>query len=283
MNRRVLVTTALLAIAIGATGAIDASAQSAETGFLDRAVLVDGVEFRYQVYVPRDFQRSARWPVILALHGGGEYASDGISQTEGGLARAVRHHPDRFPALIVFPQSHADGTPGWQSKGGEAALAALDKTIAEFNGDPSRVSLTGYSAGGNGAWYLASHHPERFAALVIVCGFISEFTGKTSGVLYPAIAPASAPDQYAFVAKQISTLPIWVFHGDADKSVSVEESRKMVAALKAIDANVLYTEFPGIGHNAWDAAYDRADLIEWMLKQKRKQLVSLPAPTQTRQ
>jgi predicted peptidase len=270
MNRRVLVTRALLAIAIGATGAAAAFAQPVETGFLDRSVLVDGVEFRYQVYVPRDFQRSTPWPVILALHGGGTYASDGISQTEGGLARAIRLHPDRFPALVVFPQSHADGTPGWQRKGGAAALAALDKTIAEFNGEPSRVYLTGLSAGGNGAWYLASHHPERFAALVVVCGFISEFTGKTSGVPYPAIAPLSAPDQYAFVAKQVSPLPIWVFHGDADKSVSVEESRKMVAALKAIGANVQYTEFPGVGHNAWDPTYDRADLMEWMLKQKRK-------------
>ena len=270
MNRRVFVTAALLVIAIGATGALAASAQHLETGFLDRAVLVDGVEFRYQVYVPRDFQRSTVWPVILALHGGGEYASDGLSQTEGGLARAIRHHPNRFPALVVFPQSHADGTPGWQRKGGEAALAALDKTIAEFNGDPSRVYLTRYSAGGNGAWYLASHHPERFAALVVVCGFISEFTGKTSGVPYPAIAPASTPDPYAFVAKRVAPLPIWVFHGDADKSVSVEESRKMVAALEAIGANVQYTEFPGVGHNAWDPAYDRADLMEWTLKQKRK-------------
>jgi predicted peptidase len=270
MNRRVLVTRALLAIAIGATGAVAAMAQPVETGFLDRSVLVDGVEFRYQVYVPRNFQRSILWPVILALHGGGAYGNDGISETEGGLARAIRHHPDRFPALVVFPQSHADGTPGWQKKGGEAAFAATDKTIVEFNGDPSRVYLTGYSAGGNGAWYLASHHPERFAALVVVCGFISEFTGKTSGVPYPAIAPASASDQYAFVAKRVSPLPIWVFHGDADKSVSVEESRKMVAALKAIGANVQYTEFAGVDHNAWDPTYDRADLMEWMLKQKRK-------------
>ena len=149
-------------------------------------------------------------------------------------------------------------------------LAAVDKTIAEFNGDPSRVYLTGYSAGGNGSWFLASRHPERFAALVVVCGFISGFRGKVSGVWYPALSPASAPDAYAYVAKQVSSLPIWVFHGDADKNVSVEESRNMVKALKAISANVQYTEFPGVDHNAWDPAYDRAALIQWMLKQRRK-------------
>ncbi|MEO8097993.1 MAG: hypothetical protein ABI811_09855 [Acidobacteriota bacterium] len=43
----------------------------------------------------------------------------------------------------------------------------------------------------------------------------------------------------------------------------------MFAALKAIGANVQYTELPAVPHNAWDPAYDRADLIAWMLKQKR--------------
>ncbi len=266
MTRRTLLLTILLII--GTKGA--AVAQPIQTGFLDRSVFMDGVEFRYQVYVPRDFQRSKAWPVIVVLHGGGTYASDGISQTEGGLGSVIRRHPDRFPALVVFPQAHPDGTPGWQKKGGEAALAELDKTLAGFNGDPSRVYLTGFSAGGNGAWYLASHHPERFAALVVICGFVEEFKGKTSSVLYPAIAPASAPDQYAYVAKQVSSIPIWVFHGDADRDVPVEESRKMVAALKAIGANVQYTELPGVDHNAWDPAYNRPDLIDWMLKQKRK-------------
>jgi predicted peptidase len=78
-----------------------------------------------------------------------------------GRGRANRLHADRFPALVVFPQSHADDTPGWQKRGGEAALLAVDVTIAEFNGDSSRVYLTGYSAGGNGSWYLAAHHPQR--------------------------------------------------------------------------------------------------------------------------
>jgi predicted peptidase len=263
-------TLRLVAAALFLLSSCSAFALSVETGFLNRAVMVDGVEYRYVVYVPLAYRPSTIWPVIVALHGGGEYGDDGIRQTEGGLARAIRHHPERFPAIVIFPQSHADHTPGWQMKGGQAALMAVDSTIAEFHGDLSRVYLTGYSAGGNGSWFLASHHAERFAAVVVVCGFVSAFTGKTSGVEYPAIAPASSPDHYLYVARQVATLPIWVFHGDADKSVSVEESRHMVKALKSIGANVQYTEFPGVDHNAWDPAYDRADLLEWMLQQRRK-------------
>ncbi len=44
----------------------------------------------------------------------------------------------------------------------------------------------------------------------------------------------------------------------------------MFAALKAIGANVQYTELPGVDHNAWDPAYNSADLVVWMLKQRRR-------------
>jgi predicted peptidase len=240
-----------------------------ETGFLDRAVTVEGVEYRYQVYVPRDYNPGPAWPIVLALHGGGEYGSDGIRATEGALAKAIRLHPDRFPAIVVFPQAHADGTPGWQQKSGEAALVETDKAISEFHGDPSRIYLTGYSAGGNGAWFLAYRHPHRFAALVVICGFVSDFTGKQSHVFYPAIAPALEPDRYAAVAKELTALPIWIFHGDADKNVSVEESRRMAAALRVLGANVRYTELVGVDHNAWDQAYDNAEMVEWLLAQRR--------------
>jgi predicted peptidase len=249
--------------------AIGLSAKTIETGFLDRTLTLDGSEYRYQVYVPRAFNRATRWPIIVALHGGGEYGNDGLLQTRGALARAIHQHPDRFPAIVIFPQADADNTPGWQDEVAVAALAAVDKAIKEFNGDPSRVYLTGYSAGGNGAWYLAAHHPERFAAVVPLCGFVGEFRGRASGLHYPPVV--SDPDPYAGVANLVAKLPIWIFHGDTDQNVSVTESRRMLAALKAVGANVQYTELPGVDHNTWDPVYDRADLFDWMFRQKRPQ------------
>jgi predicted peptidase len=260
--------TVVLCLAV--QGASIAAVFHQETGFLDRAVTVRGVEYRYEVYVPRDYDPKRVWPIILALHGGGDYGSDGIRPTVGALAKAIRLHPDRFPAIVVFAQAHADGTPGWQQAGGEAALAEVDKALIEFHGDSSRIYLTGYSAGGNGAWFLAYHHLNRFAALVVICGFVSDFTGKQSHVFYPAIAPASAPDRFAAIAQQLKSLPIWIFHGDADENVSVEESRHMVAALRAFGANVRYTELAGVDHNAWDPAYDNAEMVTWLLTQRRQ-------------
>jgi predicted peptidase len=270
MSRKLLFVRPVFIFAVLIVSAIASFAQKIETGFLNRSVRVGGSQYRYVVYVPREINRSKSYPVILALHGGGEYGSDGLQQTTGALAKAIRLNPERFPAIVVFPQAKADGTPGWQQEGGKAALAALDRSIKEFRGDLRRVYLTGLSAGGNGSWFLLSHYPERFAAAIVVCGFISEFKGRTSGVNYPALAPPAASDAYAYIAKRVSQIPIWIFHGDADQSVSVEESRKMYAALKTISADVQYTELPGVPHNAWDPAYARAEVFEWLLKQKRR-------------
>lgn len=251
----------IAAIFIGAQSAV---AQMAETGFLNRSVVLDGVEYAYQVYVPREYRPTTTWPIILALHGGGERGTDGLLQTEVGLGGAIRRHADRYPAIVVFPQRSTDGT--WQDLGARLALAALDKSIAEFKVDPLRVYLTGLSMGGNGTWYLASRYPDRFAALVVVCGFVSERRG-TGGSHYAAIA--AAPDPFAAVAQRVARIPIWIFHGDADDAVPVEESRRMASALKRIGANVQYTELAGVDHNSWDAAYSLPALATWLFQQRR--------------
>lgn len=269
MRRKLFYIRVIFVVLAFTAGALAAMAQKTETGFLNRSIMFNGTEYRYVVYVPREFSRKQTYPVILALHGGGSYGSDGLKQTAGGLVRAIQLNPERFPLIAVFPQAKADGTPGWQQEGGKAALAALDKSIKEFRGDARRVYLTGGSAGGNGSWFLLAHYPERFAAAIVICGFIFKFKGLQTGIDYPALAPPDAPDAYAFIAQKVSKIPIWIFHGDADQNVTVEESRKMFAALKAIGADVQYTELPGVPHNAWDPAYARADLFEWLLKQKK--------------
>jgi predicted peptidase len=240
-------------------------AQQRETGFLNRSVTIAGTSYRYQVYVPANYDSSVAWPVILSLHGFGERGSDGLAQTLIGLAAAIRRSNDKYPAIVVFPQ--APPTPEipvsiWQSAD-TIALAALDQTLQEFNADTSRVYLTGLSQGGHGTWYVASHHPERFAALVVVCGWVAETGGR------PGVSAPTAADPYAALAQRIKQLPVWIFHGEADTVIPVEEARRMYSALQAVGAKVRYTEFAGGNHNAWDPAYLSPDLPGWLFAQRR--------------
>src|SRR5579875_238908 len=66
-----------------------------ETGFLNRKVEVNGVVYRFQVYLPEEFRRDEHkpWPILLFLHGRGERGSEGMFQTQIGLPLAIRDHP----------------------------------------------------------------------------------------------------------------------------------------------------------------------------------------------
>jgi predicted peptidase len=145
------------------------------------------------------------------------------------------------------------------------AMATLEASIKEFHGDRSRVYLTGISMGGYGAWDLAARNPGKFAALAVICGGV---TRPRPDFPLESSLEQNNPDPYADIARRIGKTPVWVFHGGADDVVPVDNSRKMVAALKAGGGNVTYTEYPGVAHNSWDRAYAEPELPAWMLQQK---------------
>lgn len=237
--------------------------QAAETGFLNRMITVDGVSYRYQVYVPVDWTAEKKWPVVLFLHGAGERGEDGLVQTEEGLGTAIRNHADRYPEVVVMPQCRKNiwwTAPAMQAQ----ALAALEASVKEFNGDRTRLYLTGLSMGGYGTWAIAAANPGKFAAIAPVCG----------GIRIPPSADVPQQelpeDPYSVVAKKIGSTPVWIFHGGADRTVPVSESRKMNEALQSLEANVRYTEYEGVGHNSWDRAYAEPEFAVWLFGQKLK-------------
>jgi len=119
--------------------------------------------------------------------------------------------------------------------------------MKEFKVDAKRQYLTGLSMGGYGTWSIAPTTPTRWAAIVPVCG---------------AGNPADA--------EKIKDIPCWCFHGDEDKAVNVEGSRKMIAAIEKAGGKPKYTEYPKVGHNSWDMAYGTDELYKWLLEQKTK-------------
>jgi predicted peptidase len=233
-----------------------------QTGFLDRTVELDGTNYRYQVFVPASYVSTQRWPVILFLHGAGERGSDGYIQTQIGLASAIRQNVARFPAIAVLPQSTKDSS--WTGTLARVALAALDQTMREYQTDPARVYLTGLSMGGNGTWYVAYRNPKRFAAIAPICGWVSPQFWKVNPVV-----PADSGEHFSALARQLRQVPTWIFHGEVDPVVPVDESRKAFAALQAAGAPVQYSEVPGTGHNSWDPAYGSPKFWAWLFAQRK--------------
>jgi predicted peptidase len=250
----------------------NASPLAAQTGFLDRAITMHGETYRYQVYVPSDYTVQTKWPVIVSLHGNGDQGSDGMYQTNAAFAVRIRDNRKPFPAIVVFPQGKV-GTRWLYPEMQELVLAELDRTIAEFHIDATRVYLTGYSMGATGSYRLAYKWPARFAALVTVAGRVEPGAG------YAAIeietdrrtnAFVTAPDPFAALAAGIQHIPIWIVHGDADEQVPVAQSRQLVSALQHARADVRYTELPGVTHSGVPSrAYADSTLVRWLLAQHR--------------
>lgn len=266
----------LLAVSLVTLGAACATAPAASRApgtapapgatagrILSRSTTIDGLQYPYQVYVPAA-AGAQRAPVILSLHGAGERGADGQLQTMVGLGPVVRGRVADFPAIVVMPQAPRDSL--WNGAPARAALAALDASMAEFNGDPARVYLTGISMGGYGTFQLAFDQPDRFAAIVPVCpGILPPRPGANIRVLgVPEDSTA-----YEVVAARLAKTPVWIFHGGADMALPAEGSRRIFAALKSAGGNPRYTEYPLVGHNSWEAAYNEPALWEWLFAQRR--------------
>jgi predicted peptidase len=237
----------LAAAGLVACAAALPAADKPQTGFVEKTHKnPDGTTSPYVVFVPKGYDGTKEYPVVLFLHGSGETKGGSKKPVEVGIGPAIRKREKDFPFIVVIPQSEKRT---WKadSEDGKRALAILDEVEKEYKTDPKRQYLTGLSMGGYGTWSIAAAHPQRWAAIVPICG-------------------GGNPKE----AEKIKDIPTWVFHGDADTAVPVQRSRDMVEALKKAGGAPKYTEYPKVGHNSWDRAYGTDDLYKWMLEQKKK-------------
>ncbi|MBZ5607074.1 MAG: prolyl oligopeptidase family serine peptidase [Acidobacteriia bacterium] len=246
---------------------------SAETGFLDRTVTVGIKTYRFQIYVPADYTAAKPWPIILSLHGNSVQGDDGLLPTRRGLADAIRLRRDAFPVICVFPQAPKDEF--WEQPSmQQLAIAELDQTVKEFRIDTSREYLTGYSMGAAGSYRIAYKWPERFAAIATGAGTVQPIPaslGPDRAKIDERVNPFTVePDPFSALARRIKDVPAWVFHGDADTVVSIEQSHLLVAALRAAGATVRFAEMSETKHNeGTDKMYGNVELITWLLAQRR--------------
>ncbi|HYF83440.1 MAG TPA: alpha/beta fold hydrolase [Clostridia bacterium] len=203
------------------------------------------LHLKYLLYLPNEYGRDSneKWPLLLFLHGAGESGDDVELVKRHAIPKMIEEGQD-LPFIIAAPQCPADSY--W-----DAHFDAIDELIKELGAcypiDSDRIYLTGISMGGFGAFDLAMAYPDRFAAVVPVCG----------GASYPELA---------YVIKNV---PVWVFHGARDEAVPIGESEKVVEVLKSCNGNVRFTIYPDKGHDVCSLAYQHKELFSWLLEQNR--------------
>lgn len=235
------------------------------TGFINKTLDTGKVMKRYVVYVPYEYTPNSKFPMIVFLHGAGERSYNGLLPTEVGLGTAIRRHPERWKAIVVFPQCPPTR---FYYEMVEDLDACIEKTMREYSIDRSRIYLTGLSMGGFGTWIYGAMRSNLFSALVPICGggelaFIKQRLNLQN-------IPDESPEEVQERIRKLVNMPIWAFHGAEDDVVPVECSRDFVQKLKeAGNTKVLYTEYPGVKHNSWVKAYDDPELPKWLFSQHK--------------
>jgi predicted peptidase len=215
----------------------------------------------YRLLLPKDYDSSMRYPLILSLHGRAGIGNDNLSQFRAWTSIFVDPGwRKKYPCIVVVPQSwdswlvfnerapdpeNSDqtwksavwekwfakrGYPSDQISTGSLTLAFLlvDEISRRLSVDEDRVYVLGHSMGGFGSWNVIWHDPGRFAAAI-----------PSAGGLPPWKDPARFKD-----------VPVWAFHGSADPVVPVEFTREIFERIKKVGGIVKFTELGGVKHGA---------------------------------
>lgn len=206
--------------------------------------------YNYWINLPSDSILNSNPPILIFLHGRSLSGTDLNKVKRYGVISEIEKGR-KIPAIVIAPQV-ASG--GWDP---DKLLTLLEDIQSQYATDTNRVYVCGMSLGGYGTLHFLGKHADKLTAGVALCG-----GGKSSD------------------ACNLSTLPLWIQHGTADKPVPVSESRSIVKAIKACDGgkNLIYKEIPGASHGAMESEFRKNDMYDWLFsKTKAVEVVAVPS------
>ncbi len=197
---------------------------------------------RYELYLPRSYDRSRQHMLVVLLHG--------CLQDPQDIARGTRiaEHADREGFLVLAPEQPTTRNPrkcwNWfdeashsRGRGGEAAfIASLAKRVTNDEAvDPNRVHITGISAGAAMAVNVVVAYPERFASVAMHSGI--PWRAATNVPEAVAVMKQGIPDAVTAVRlgadavhqnrDYARSVPALIIQGGADAVVNPANARSL--------------------------------------------------------
>ena len=233
-----------------------------------------GVVLPGRLYVPPEATTDPTKPrpLIVWLHGGGDAGSNNLNQIRWDVDLMFAE-AKRRGAFLYAPQAPLNWRPLSVTNN---VVTMLDRAVSQFNINPDRLYLTGYSSGGGGVWNMLSRYVDRFAAAV-------------------PVAPVSAePD---FIPANLVGQSIAAFHARNDAVASVQTTRTIINriltaageplptyptaadpnpffAVQVPELDLYYIEPAQGGHSVHFSVYNTPQLYDWMFSHG----VALPEP-----
>lgn len=216
--------------------------------------------YRYMAHVPADYEKDSerQWPLVVSLHGRGEWGDNLQEVKKRGLAHYINSRKP-LDAIVVAPQ-----TPQGQMWHPLFVDAVMQEVAQRYRVDRTRIYLTGLSMGAMGSWTVAATWPGRFAAMAPISGsLLNDIAAESMG---QELAPAEALLPFL---KRLGTLPVWVFHGDRDTVVDTALGKRSHELLLQAGGNSRLTIYPMTDHDGWTQTYfENPEFYPWLLAQK---------------
>lgn len=187
----------------------------------------------YELYVPASYRPGTPMPLVVALHG--------CTQTAAAF-RTLSHLDEQAAAdgfIVAYPEQTVSNNQlrcwNWytdanvnRSVGEPSLIAGVTLQLeSQYTVDPSRVYVTGLSAGGAMAAVMATTYPDLYAAVGVGSG--CEYTGGAACAGYKSADPEQAGKRaYEAMGSFARPVPFIVFQGDQDKTVPPVNADQLV-------------------------------------------------------
>ncbi|MBP6969697.1 MAG: prolyl oligopeptidase family serine peptidase [Prolixibacteraceae bacterium] len=184
--------------------------------------------------------------LYLSVHGAGVEAI--------GQARAYQPKEE---GDLVAPTNRRPRGFNWEDWGRMDAMEVLAITLERLKPAPDRIYLTGHSMGGHGTWYLGATYPGKWASIAPCAGYPSLLGYASADGKIPVpgenineqnLYRASNGSNVFELARNYGASGVYVYHGDDDRTVSVEYARQMRELLGKFHTDFCYYEYPGGSH-----------------------------------
>lgn len=224
------------------------------------ARVADGIDYgtaprqQLDIWAPTNRHPSVRLPVVIFYYGGAwvkgsrqEYGFVGRAYAANGFIAVI---PDyRLVPGVVFPTFVQDSA---------QAVQWVHDHIADFGGDPRRITLAGHSAGAYNAAMIALDgrylrsvgvDPKVVRAAALFAGPYDfyPFDGPRSKAAFGAWPRPAETQPVTYVSKDAP--PLFIAQGTADDVVKPRNAPRLAARLKAVGAPFVLKEYPGKSHN----------------------------------
>jgi len=211
---------------------------------------VDDTDQPYALYLPPHFDETRQYPLVISLHGAGSNHRLNLRRVFGQSnapgendVEATRYFPEWDDVDYIVASPFARGTMGYQGVAENDVMQVLADVQRRFPIDVDRIYLTGLSMGGGGTLWIGLTRPDVWAAMAPVC-------------------PAPPPGTINLAGNALN-VPVHLHQGAEDTVVPPDEVRAWADTLDALGTNVTYTEYPDVGHNSWENAYQSGQIFDW--------------------